>query len=127
MYKSSKARARTNSTLQAIQGGSIRFKRRIDIQMWHPTHATQALKILEDLVSEIRRVVFDNRCKEGLTHPQKMWAIQTSILKANSDCANMRPSDPRVRGAEFGSFTHRGWTETNGHDALGSREDLSKL
>ena len=53
--------------------------------------------------------------------------IQTSILKANSDCANMRPSDPRVRGAEFGSFTHRGCTETNGHDALGSREDLSKL
>ena len=120
MYKSSKARARTNSTLQAIQGGSIRFKRRIDIQMWHPTHATQALRILEDL----RRVINAN---EELTHPQKMWAIQTSILKANSDCANMRPSDPRVRGAEFGSFTHRGWTETNGHDALGSREDLSKL
>jgi hypothetical protein len=124
MYKSSKARARTNSTLQAIQGGSIRFKRRIDIQMWHPTHATQALRILEDLVSEMRRVINAN---QELTHPQKMWAIQTSILKANSDCANMRPSDPRVRGAEFGSFTHRGWTETNGHDALGSREDLSTL
>lgn len=127
MYKSSKARTRTNSTLQAIQGGSIRFKRRIDIQMWHPTHATQALKILEDLVSEMRRVIFDNRTRQELTHPQKMWAIQTSILKANSDCANMRPSDPRVRGAEFGSFTSRGWTETNGHSELGSREDLSKL
>ena len=74
--------------------------------------------------TQLRRVINAN---EELTHPQKMWAIQTSILKANSDCANMRPSDPRVRGAEFGSFTHRGWTETNGHDALGSREDLSKL
>lgn len=92
--------------------------------MWHPTHATQALKILEELVLEMRRVINAN---EELTHPQKMWAIQTSILKANSNCANMRPADPRVRGAEFGSFTNRGWTETNGHDVLGSREDLSKL
>ena len=124
MYKSSKARARTNSTLQAIQGGSIRFKRRIDIQMWHPTHAFQALKILADLVSEMRTAINAN---QELTHPQTMWSIQNSIQKANTSCANMRPADPRVRGAEFGSYTSRGWTETNGHDALGSREDLSKL
>ena len=121
MYKRGKLRKRTNSTLRAIQNGSIRFKRRIDIQMWHPEHLGQTLEILETLVTKLRQV---HKTNQELSHVDKIWNAQNAIVEANIRCQGVLPRDPRVRGAEFGSYTDRGWTETNGHDALAARADL---
>ena len=45
-----------NYTLYNIRKGVMRFKRRLDIQMWHIDHLTKSIEELSALVDELKEL-----------------------------------------------------------------------
>ena len=109
-----------NYTLYNIRKGVMRFKRRLDIQMWHIDHLTKSIEELSALVDELKRIKNSNT----LRNSDKCMYAQMTITTANSRFANMTPSDPRSRGAEHLEYTEQGLVNKNGHEEIAKREDL---
>ena len=109
-----------NYTLYNIRKGVMRFRRRLDIQMWHIDHLTKSIDELSAMVNELRRIKNSNT----LRNSDKCLYAQMTITAANSRFAAMTPKDPRVRGAELGEYTEQGWVNKNGYDEIAKREDL---
>ena len=109
-----------NYTLYNIRKGVMRFKRRLDIQMWHIDHLTKSIEELSALVDELKRIKNSNT----LRNSDKCMYAQMTITTANSGFANMTPSDPRSRGAEHLEYTEQGLVNKNGHEEIAKREDL---
>ena len=83
-------------TARAIRGGIMRFKRRLDIPMYHADHIAKAEEILGDAVEELKRL----RQSNSIKGTDKLVYAQGALLAANKRLAVMAPSDPRQRGAE---------------------------
>ena len=109
-----------NYTLYNIRKGVMRFKRRLDIQMWHIDHLTKSIDELSAMVNELRRIKNSNT----LRNSDKCLYAQMTITAANQRFAAMTPSDPRDRGAEHLEYTNQGLVDKNGHDEIAKREDL---
>ena len=120
--KQNKRRATTNATLAYMQTAQMRFKRRLDIQMWHIEHLRKTCEHLSELVEELERL----RGHNGLRDTDKCMYAQTAITMTNKKLAVMLPKDPRERGAERLEYTNTGLVDTNGHDALLARDDLNR-
>lgn len=109
-----------NYTLYNIRKGVMRFKRRLDIQMWHIDHLTKSIDELSAMVEELKRIKNSNT----LRNSDKCLYAQMTITAANLRFAAMTPEDPRARGAELGEYTEQGWVDKNGYDEIAKREDL---
>lgn len=109
-----------NYTLYNIRRGAMRFKRRLDIQMWHVDHLNKSIEELSALVDELKRI----RNSNTLRNSDKCLYAQMTITTANARFAAMTPKDPRTRGAELGEYTEQGWVDKNGYEEISKREDL---
>lgn len=120
--KQNKRRPKTNSTLDYMRTSQMRFKRRLDIQMWHVDHLRKTCEHLSELVEELERL----RGHNGLKDTDKCMYAQTAITITNKKLAVMLPKDPRERGAERLEYTDTGLVDTNGHDELLASDDLNR-
>ena len=91
-----KQKLQLSPTARAIRGGMMRFKRRLDIPMFHVDHIGQAEQILSDTVDELKRLKQSNSLRDA----DRLIYAQGALLAANKRLAVMAPSDPRQRGAE---------------------------
>lgn len=83
-------------TARAIRGGMMRFKRRLDIPMFHADHIGQAEEILSDAVDELKRL----RQSNSIFGTDKLVYAQGALVRANRRFTQLAPSDPRQRGTE---------------------------
>ena len=111
---------RANDTVLALQGGQLRFSRRLDVKMWHPNHLKQAIDVLTNMVDELTRL----QSTKELRQVDKLIYAQSVLISANNNLATVTPKDPRTRGAERIEWKFGGLVDTNGHASLGSRGDL---
>ena len=110
-----------NYTLNNIRKGVMRFKRRLDIPMWHVDHLTKSIEELSALVDELKRIKNSNT----LRNADKCLYAQMTVTTANARFATMTPEDPRTRGAEMGGYEGgNGYVNTNGYKEISEREDL---
>ena len=110
-----------NRTVLNIASGQMRFKRRLDLPMWHHDHLPKIVRLLRESADRIEKISQSNE----LRNSDKTLAAQVIITKAQSHASRMSPSDPRERGSE--RLEYREWgglTNTNGFDELNSRSDL---
>tara|TARA_R110000823_G_scaffold19819_9_gene61066 strand:+ start:691 stop:1071 length:381 start_codon:yes stop_codon:yes gene_type:complete len=111
---------RANDTVLALQGGQLRFSRRLDVKMWHPNHLKQAIDVLTNMVDELTRL----QSTKELRQVDKLIYAQSVLISANNNLASVTPKDPRTRGAERIEWKFGGLVDTNGYASLGSRGDL---
>ena len=91
-----KQKLQLSPTARAIRGGMMRFKRRLDIPMFHADHIGQAEPILRVTGYELMRL----KQSHSLRDSDRLIYAQGALLAANKRLAVMAPSDPRQRGAE---------------------------
>tara|TARA_A100000172_G_scaffold66990_1_gene46682 strand:- start:598 stop:954 length:357 start_codon:yes stop_codon:yes gene_type:complete len=111
---------RIKPVLTHMRQGRMRFKRRLDIPMWHPEHIQKTINMLRETADEIERVKRSNSLRES---DQLMYS-QMILQRANHHFASMSPIDPRERGTEMLEFTADGLIDKNGHAAVQARRDL---
>lgn len=116
-------RRKSNPTVMKMATGVMRFKRRVDIPMWHVDHIQKTANILREYADRIESTLSSN----SMRNSDKTLAVQYMIQSMNNDMARMTPKDPRERGAERGGYNHdygRGYINTNGFDELLARDDM---
>ena len=116
-------RRKSNPTVLKMGMGLMRFKRRVDIPMWHVDHIQKTVNILREYADRIESTLESN----SMRNSDKTLAAQYMIQSMNTDMACMTPKDPRERGAERGGYNHgynRGYLDTNGFDELLARDDM---
>ena len=91
-----KQKLQLSPTARAIRGGMMRFKRRLDIPMFHGDHVGQTAEILSEVVEELNRLKQSN----SLRVADRLIYAQGALLAANKRLARMAPGDPRQRGTE---------------------------
>lgn len=91
-----KQKLQLSPTARAIRGGMMRFKRRLDIPMYHSDHIGKAEEILSDAVDELKRL----RQSNSIYGTDKLVYAQGALLRANQRFSKLAPGDPRQRGAE---------------------------
>ena len=111
---------RNNETVMRMRSGQLRFKRRMDLPMWHQDHLLKVSRILQDAGKRIEEISNSN----SLRNVDKCLAAQTVVSLANADAGQITPKDPRERGAELGVYTEQGWANLAGHAELNARDDL---
>jgi len=111
---------RHNETVMRMRSGQMRFKRRLDLPMWHQDHLLKISRILIDAGTRIQEVSNEST----LRNVDKCLAAQTILSMANADASQITPLDPRDRGAELGMYTDQGWANMAGHAELNARDDL---
>ena len=110
-----------NRTVLNIASGRMRFKRRLDLPMWHHDHLPKIVRLLRESADRIEKITQSNE----LRNSDKTLAAQVIITKAQSHASRMSPLDPRERGSE--RLEYREWgglTNTSGFDELNSRSDM---
>ena len=53
-------RIKYNPTVNAMRSGMMRFKRRIDVPMWHIEHLRQVIPVLKSATDELERLERSN-------------------------------------------------------------------
>lgn len=109
-----------NETVQLMRWANMRFKRRLDIPMWHVDHLRKSIDSLKELTEELERIQNSN----SLRHAEKCRYAQDALVSLNIRFRNMLPKDPRERGAEMSVYGHSGLVDENGFAELNAREDL---
>ena len=109
-----------NETVQLMRWANMRFKRRLDIPMWHVDHLRKSIDALKELTEELERIQNSN----SLRHAEKCRYAQDALVMLNIRFRNMLPKDPRERGAEMLVHGHSGLIDENGYAELNAREDL---
>ena len=122
MTKRNQNKHRRNLTVDYMRSGRMRFKRRLDVPMWHIDHLNKTVEILTKLTEELIKL----RKNNSFRNADKCMYAQTAISFANGKLASMLPKDPRERGAELGEYTEQGWANLNGHAELLARDDLNQ-
>ena len=87
-----------NYTLYNIRKGVMRFKRRLDIPMWHVEHLSKSIEELSALVDELKRIKNSNT----LRNADKCLYDQLTFPTANARLETMTTEEPRTRGAHMG-------------------------
>jgi len=109
-----------NRTVLNIASGRMRFKRRLDLPMWHHDHLPKIVRLLRESADRIEKI---NQSNE-LRNSDKTLAAQVIITRAQLHASRMSPLDPRERGSELGEYTDRGWVNKAGFDELNQRTDM---
>lgn len=107
-------------TVLLMRSGRMKFKRRIDLPLWHHDHLPKVVRLLRESADRIEQI----NQSSVLRNSDKTLAAQVVITQAQHHASNMSPIDPRERGAELGEYTDQGWTDTHGHEALNQRTDM---
>ena len=117
-------KAAVNPTVLKMRQGLMSFRKRVDIQCWHPEHVRKIPAILREYADKIERISQSN---DLLGHDKAVYA-QQQISMMNWDFGRMLPKDPRERGAS--QMGHTGgrtyYVDENGLDELQAREDLDE-
>ncbi len=113
-------RRRKSLTAMRLGAGQMRFKRRMDLPLWHHEHLPKIARILQDAGRRLEDISNSN----SLRNADKTLAAQTVIKYASYDAARITPLDPRERGSERLEWTDAGLVNTNGFDELNARDDL---
>ena len=101
----------------------MRFKRWVDILMWHVDDVQKTVNILREYADRIGSMLESN----SIRSLDKTQASQQVICQMNLDMQLVTPKDPRERGEERGGYNHgfgRGYLNTNGFDELLARDDM---
>jgi hypothetical protein len=109
-----------NETVQLMRWANMRFKRRLDIPMWHVDHLRKSIDALKELTEELERIQSSN----SLRHAEKCRYAQDALVMLNIRFRNMLPNDPRERGSEMLAQGHSGLIDERGYAELNAREDL---
>lgn len=109
-----------NETVQMMRWTNMRFKRRLDVPMWHIDHLRKSITELEELTEELKRINNSN----SLRHAEKCRYAQDAFVALNVRFRNMTPKDPRTRGSELLIYGERGLEDHSGYAELNAREDL---
>lgn len=117
-----KKRMRMNQTVQYMRQGLMRFKRRLDIPMWHIDHLNKTIEMFEEAVDELKRI----RNSNTLRNSDKTMYAQGTLVMMNKKFSIMTPTDPRERGAEHLEYTEQGLVDRRGEEELLAREDLDE-
>lgn len=115
-------RRKSNAVIDHMKAGRMRFKRRLDVPMWHIDHLNKSIVVFTELLESLEEIRKGNSTR----HADKCMYAQTAITVANGRFAIMGPQDPRSRGAELGEYTDQGWTDRHGHAELLARDDLNE-
>ena len=120
-YGRKKKKVAYNPTVSAMRTGLMRFRRRIDIPMWHAEHLRQLIPLLRGAVDELERLERSN----NLRNVDRCLYAQSVLMGINAACARMQPADPRQRGGEDLVYDP-GLIDRNGHAELQARVDLDE-
>lgn len=112
-----------NKTMYKLSAGMMKWKRRIAIPMWHPSHVSKAANILKEYAERIAEIDKSNsmRGSDRATHAQSL------LVEMNHQFSMISPQDPRERGAERYEFLNGNnhMSDTNGFDDLAKRDELN--
>ena len=112
-----------NKTMYKLSAGMMKWKRRIAIPMWHPSHVSKAANILKEYAERIAEIDKSNsmRGSDRATHAQSL------LVEMNHRFSMISPQDPRERGAERCEFLNGNnhMSDTNGFDDLSKRDELN--
>ena len=111
---------RQSETVMRLGAGQMRFKRRMDLPLWHQDHLLKVARILQDAGKRIEEISNSN----SLRNVDKALAAQSVITLANIDAGRITPLDPRERGSEKLEWRDTGLVDTSGFDELNARQDL---
>jgi len=89
--------------------------------MWHIEHLRQLIPLLRSALEELERLERSN----SLRNVDRCIYAQSVLMSINSVCSQMKPRDPRQRGAELLIYDPH-LIDRNGHDNLQGREDLDE-
>ena len=110
-----------NPTVSAMRAGLMRFKRRIDVPMWHIEHLRQLIPLLRSALEELERLERSN----SLRNVDRCIYAQSVLMSVNANCSHFKPHDPRHRGSENLVYDSH-LINKNGHAELQARADLDE-
>ena len=113
-------RSQINPTVMKMTLGLMRFKRRLDIPMWHVDHINKVANMFREYADRIEAVQTSNSMRGS----DKTMYCQRLIQQMNHDLGSMTPLDPRERGAEMLRYTETGLVDERGFDELSARNDM---
>ena len=111
---------RLNRAVLNMASGRMKFKRRIDLPLWHHDHLPKVVNLLRECADRIEKI----NNTSALRNSDKTLAAQVIISKAQSHASRMSPLDPRERGSELGEYTDQGGVNKAGFDELNQRTDM---
>lgn len=109
-------------TVMKMALGFMRFRRRVDIPMWHVDHISKVANILREYADRIEASHSSNAMRAS----DKTMHCQSLIKSMNRDMGQITPRDPRERGAEKLRYTDFGLINEAGFDELQARDDMNE-
>lgn len=112
-----------NKTMYKLSAGMMKWKRRIAIPMWHPSHVSKAANILKEYADRIAKIEQSNSMRGS----DRTTLAQNLLVEMNHQFSMISPQDPRERGAERYEFLNGNnhMSNTNGFDDLSKRDELN--
>lgn len=112
-----------NKTMYKLSAGMMKWKRRIAIPMWHPSHVSKAANILREYADRIAKIEQSNSMRAS----DRTTLAQNLLVEMNHQFSMISPQDPRERGAERYEFLNGNnhMSNTNGFDDLAKRDELN--
>ena len=113
-----------NKTMYKLSSGMMKWKRRIAIPMWHPTHVSKAANILKEYADRIAKIDQSNSMRGS----DRTMLAQQLLVEMNHQFSMISPQDPRERGAERYEFINGNnhMTNTLGFDDLAKDKELNE-
>jgi len=113
-----------NKTMYKISTGMMKWKRRIAIPMWHPSHVQKAANIMREYADRIAKIDQSNSMRGS----DRTTLAQNLLVEMNHQFSMISPQDPRERGTERYEFINGqdNMTDTNGFDDLAKDKELNE-
>jgi len=113
-----------NKTMFKISTGMMKWKRRIAIPMWHPSHVQKAANIMREYADRIAKIDQSNSMRGS----DRTTLAQNLLVEMNHQFSMISPQDPRERGTERYEFINGqdNMTDTNGFDDLAKDKELNE-
>ena len=113
-----------NKTMYKISTGMMKWKRRIAIPMWHPSHVQKAANIMREYADRIAKIDQSNSMRGS----DRTTLAQNLLVEMNHQFSMISPQDPRERGTERYEFINgqNNMTDTNGFDDLAKDKELNE-
>ena len=111
-----------NKTMYKISSGMMKWKRRINIPMWHPDHVGKAANILREYADRIEDITKSNSMRGS----DRTMLAQQILVEMNHQFGMITPQDPRAPKAEQYEYINNNdhMVDTNGFDDLVKRDEL---
>jgi hypothetical protein len=102
----------------------MKWKRRIAIPMWHPSHVQKAANIMREYADRIAKIDQSNSMRGS----DRTTLAQNLLVEMNHQFSMISPQDPRERGTERYEFINGqdNMTDTNGFDDLAKDKELNE-